>query len=113
MSISSPTVAGSHTVVGATHASIPTTTTVHGAATVLPLNYAAEIIALEAQVARETSVEQSAQTLIAGLVQKLHATGNAISAGADPSIIHNLANEMEAHNTALSAAVAANIAATK
>jgi hypothetical protein len=60
---------------------------------------------LTAEVARNTSVEQSALTLIQGLAQQLK------DAGTDPARLAALQTQLQANDDALAAAVAANTAA--
>lgn len=60
---------------------------------------------LTAEVARNTSVEQSALTLIQGLSQQLK------DAGTDPAKLNALVTQLEQNDDALAAAVAANTAA--
>lgn len=61
-----------------------------------------DLTALTTQVATNTSVEQSALTLITGLAAKLAASAN------DPAAIAALAQQLNASGVALAAAVAAN-----
>jgi len=62
----------------------------------------ATLDALTAQVAQNTSVEQSAVTLIKGIATQLAA------AGTDPAKLADLSNQLNASATALAAAVTAN-----
>lgn len=61
---------------------------------------------LTTDVATETTVTQSAITLINGLAAQIKA------AGTDPVALKALTDQMEAQNTALAAAVAANTSAS-
>lgn len=61
-----------------------------------------DLAALTAQVAQNTSVEQSAVTLIQGLASQLAA------AGTDPVALSALQSQLNASATALAAAVTAN-----
>jgi len=65
-----------------------------------------ELDALEAQVATNTSVEESAVTLIKGIAAQLAA------AGTDPVKLKSLAASLNTSATDLAAAVAANTPAT-
>jgi hypothetical protein len=65
----------------------------------------AELDALTAEVARNTSVEASAAALIQGIADQLAA---AIAAGADPAALTALTQQLSGSADALAAAVAAN-----
>jgi len=67
----------------------------------------AELDALTAQVHENSSVVDSALTLIRGLQQRLQ---DAITAGSDPATLQALADELKAKDDILAAAVAANTA---
>jgi len=62
----------------------------------------ADLTALTAQVAQNTTVEQSAITLIQGLAAQLQAVAT------DPVAIAALASQLNASATALAAAITAN-----
>jgi hypothetical protein len=66
----------------------------------------ADLTALTAQVATNTTVEGSALLLIQGLASQLQA------AGTDPVALANLQQQLATSDTALAAAVLANTAAT-
>ena len=61
-----------------------------------------ELQALQAQVAQNVTVEQSAVTLIQGLAAQIAA------AGTDPAKLTELTNNLNAPATALAAAITAN-----
>lgn len=61
-----------------------------------------DLTQLQADVATETTVEQSAITLIGGLAQQIK------DAGTDPVALKAVTDQMEANQAALAAAVAAN-----
>jgi enoyl reductase-like protein len=60
---------------------------------------------LQAEVARNTSVDESAKLLLAGLAAKIQ---ELINAGADPVALQTLVDQLKADNDALAAAVSAN-----
>lgn len=60
---------------------------------------------LQAAVARDTAVDQSAITLLNGLSAKLQ---ELVNAGADPAAFQKLADDLAATTDALAAAVTAN-----
>src|SRR5690348_13468413 len=60
---------------------------------------------IKAKVEAETTVEQSAITLMGGLSQQLK---DAIANGADPAVLQSIADELDANNASLAAAVSAN-----
>ena len=66
----------------------------------------ADLTALTAQVANNTTVEASAVTLIQGLAAQIGA------AGTDPVALQALQDQLNTSATALAAAVAANTPAT-
>jgi len=65
----------------------------------------ADLTSLEAEVARNTEVDQSAVTLLQGLATQLEAVKT------DPAKVQALANSLRSSSDALAAAVAANTSA--
>jgi hypothetical protein len=65
----------------------------------------AQLDALQAEVARNTSVDQSAIILLTRLAEQIAANAN------DPVAMQKLADDLKASSDALAAAVAANTAA--
>jgi len=69
-------------------------------------NMAADLTSLTAQVQKNTTIEESAVTLIQGIAAQLAAAKN------DPAAIQSLSDQLNASATDLSAAIAANTPAT-
>mgnify|MGYP001178131444 CR=1 FL=1 len=60
---------------------------------------------LQSEVARNTSIDESAKLLLAGLAAKIQ---ELLDAGADPVALQTLVDQLKADNDALAAAVGAN-----
>ena len=60
---------------------------------------------LQAEVARNTSIDESAKLLLAGLAAKIQ---ELLDAGADPVALQTLVDQLKADNDALAATVGAN-----
>lgn len=69
---------------------------------------ALDITALQTAVANETTVEQSAVTLISGLAAQIQALITSSGNTVDPAALQAIVDKMTASQTALAAAVTAN-----